>query len=125
MTTFRLTSFVLCMALSSVPATPLHAQTGATGWRERASTSLFDVRAVAQMQLQTPPARPQLRTYRCSMVKAVIIGAAVGFGAGAVYGVTIAPKGNFLYSTSDLKNAGLYGLIGAASGAAIGTFVCR
>jgi hypothetical protein len=58
------------------------------------------------------------------MVKAVIIGAAVGFGVGAVYGIAVAPNRDFLYSSSDFKNARLYGGIGAASGAVIGALVC-
>ena len=61
---------------------------------------------------------------RCSRVKAALIGAAVGFGAGAVYGAVEGPSRYGILGTRRRTDALLFGVIGTAGGALIGVAVC-
>lgn len=66
--------------------------------------------------------RPSVR--RCSRLKAAVVGAAVGFGAGAIYGAVAGPSKFGVLGTRERTDALLFGMIGAGGGALIGVAVC-
>ena len=68
--------------------------------------------------------RFRARVRHCSRVKAALIGAAVGFGAGAVYGAIEGPSRYGILGTRRRTDAVLFGMIGAGGGALIGVAVC-
>ena len=62
--------------------------------------------------------------HRCSKVKAAFIGAAVGFGAGAVYGAVAGPSQFGILGTRQKTDVLLFGTIGAGAGALVGVAFC-
>ena len=68
--------------------------------------------------------RLRISPHRCSRVKAAFIGAAVGFGAGAVYGAVAGPSRFGILGTRQKTDALVFGTIGAGAGAVIGVAFC-
>ena len=61
---------------------------------------------------------------RCSRVKGAFIGAAVGFGTGAVYGAIAGPSKYGILGTRQRADALVFGTIGAGAGALVGIAFC-
>jgi hypothetical protein len=86
-------------------------------------------RLTLSVRVQSAPAfqRPggfRMRARRCSRLKGALIGAAVGFGAGAVYGAVAGPSKFGVLGTRERTDVLLFGVIGAGGGALIGVAVC-
>lgn len=62
--------------------------------------------------------------HRCSRVKAALVGAAVGFGAGAVYGAVAGPSKFGILGTRQKTDVLVFGTIGAGAGALAGVAFC-
>jgi hypothetical protein len=86
------------------------------------SRLVLTVRVPAESALQRPRFPSSAR--RCSRFKGALVGAAVGFGAGAVYGAVAGPSKFGILGTRQRTDVLLFGLMGAGGGALVGVAVC-
>lgn len=84
----------------------------------------LNVRVPSESSFQRPRTFRPPSPHRCSRLKAAIVGAAVGFGAGAVYGAVAGPSKFGVLGTRERTDALLFGVMGAGGGALIGVAVC-